>query len=425
MLSNDAVMSAASDLLGNRLGGQPHLSDPEDLGGSGSALVLRARVATNPFLHERTVIIKQLPPESLSGPDPALVREIVAYQFTNSLANESRPGPVMLAYDLDKRLMVTTDAGSVDNLIEVWNTSSDDDKAKLVRRLGTSLGRMHRATAGAEDDFATLLRRMMSRAKAGRELVVARGRVLTDAIDYGLSMVGKLGVSVPAEVSDFAADSSRRLASGQHRAFTPFDLSPDNILCGNHRITYLDFEWAGFRDVTFDVACVIAGFPQYAEGTALNGELSRKFVDAWRHEVSGMWPNVLNDERLRARIVTALVGWSLLSLAILEAGGLTALIDKVRFTTDSGEDNASAGGTVGTKDSEDSDLDRSIDFRGQHILHGRARTRDQLVIRRDIIQTFEALGALAERGQDPRFPAVSAFSREVCTAVRNLERSGS
>ncbi|MDU6479657.1 MAG: hypothetical protein E6534_07480, partial [Corynebacterium kroppenstedtii] len=154
-------------------------------------------------------------------------------------------------------------------------------------------------------------------------------------------------------------------------------------------------------------------------------ELSRKFVDAWRHEVSGMWPNVLNDERLRARIVTALVGWSLLSLAILEAGGLTALIDKVRFTTDSGEDNASAGRAVGTKDSEDSDLDRSIDFRGQHILHGRARTRDQLVIRRDIIQTFEALGALAERGQDPRFPAVAAFSREVCTAVRNLERSGS
>ena len=79
MLSTDAVMSAASDLLGNRLGGQPHLSDPEDLGGAGSALVLRARVATNPFLHERTVIIKQLPPESLSGPDPALVREIVAY----------------------------------------------------------------------------------------------------------------------------------------------------------------------------------------------------------------------------------------------------------------------------------------------------------------------------------------------------------
>ncbi|MEJ4112435.1 phosphotransferase family protein [Corynebacterium kroppenstedtii] len=424
MLSTDAAIRAASDLLGNRLGGQPHLSDPEVLGGSGAALVVRARVATNPFVHERTVIIKQLPPEALNGPDPALIREIVAYQFTNTLANESRPGPVMLAYDIDKRLLVTTDAGSADNLIDVWNTCSDDDKAKLVRSLGTSLGRMHRATAGAEDDFAILLRRMMSRAKIGRELVVARGRVLADAIGYGLTMVRELGVDVSPEVADFATDSARRLASGQHRAFTPFDLSPDNILCGKQRITYLDFEWAGFRDVTFDVACVIAGFPQYAEGSALSGDLSRKFINAWRHEVSEMWPNVLDDERLRARIVTALVGWALLSLAIVEAGGLSALIDNVLVSTrrEAQEHESHARhGETSTSTTSCSPIELAW---GEQIFEGRSRTHDQLVIRRDIIQTFEALAALADRGNDPRFPAVSAFANDVCSAVRNLERSG-
>lgn len=395
MFTPEAALVAAAELLANRFGGQPELSDPEMLAGSGDAFVVRARVAHNPFLQERSIIIKQLPPEATQGPDPALIREIVAYQFTNTLATDARPGPTLLAYDIHERLLVTTDAGSADNLVDTWTAADDQTRTGLARRLGTALGRMHRATAGGEENFETLLHRMMAKSKAGGELFAARDRVLVEAIDQGLDMVADLGVNIPDVVADFAADSARRLASGQHRSFTPFDLSPDNILVSREDVIFLDYEWAGFRDVTFDVACVIAGFPQAPEGQALTPELTDIFVTAWAGQVCDIWPNMTNTERLTARLVTAMIGWSLLSLVILRAGGFNALIDGV--------------------DGEDALPD---------LIARPAQDLAQSAAHRDVIETFGALAALTRRAEDPRFPAVEAFARDVVDKISALDRKG-
>ena len=99
MLSIDSVLERAAHLLGNRFGGTPELTHPEDLGGSSDSVVLRVKVTPNPFLQERTVVIKQLPPvdgsatdadapseESAEAAEAAMIREVVAYQYTNTLA---------------------------------------------------------------------------------------------------------------------------------------------------------------------------------------------------------------------------------------------------------------------------------------------------------------------------------------------------
>lgn len=393
MLTVDAALSAAADLIANRFGGRPEFTEPDVLAGSGAALVVRAKVTHNPFLQERSVIIKQLPEEATAGQDPALIREIVSYQFTNTLAVDDRPGPTLLAYDLEQRLLVTTDAGSADNLADSWDSANAEQQLSLARRLGHALGRMHAATASNEQSFDTLLHRMTSKAKAGGELFAVRDRVLVDAIDGGLESVTQLGVTVPPEVQDFAADSARRLISGQHRSFTPFDLSPDNILCGKDRIIFLDYEWAGFRDVTFDVACVVAGFPQYVEGSALTTDQARAFIHAWQQEVVSTWPNVANDLRLRARVITALVGWGLLSIQLLRAGGFSALI------TD----------------------DDSAPLAFPHLLEGRAEDNHYLAAHKDIVKTFGVLARLAEADGDERFPAVAQFARDVVAAVSRLD----
>ena len=62
-LSVAAVGESAQRVLAARFGGSPELSNPENLGGNGSSLVLRARVGHNDFLQERTVVDKQLPTE--------------------------------------------------------------------------------------------------------------------------------------------------------------------------------------------------------------------------------------------------------------------------------------------------------------------------------------------------------------------------
>ena len=66
----DSVVKDAETLLSARFGGTPVLSDPEVLTGQSNALVVRVRVATNPFMQERTVVVKQIPTMT-EGVDPA------------------------------------------------------------------------------------------------------------------------------------------------------------------------------------------------------------------------------------------------------------------------------------------------------------------------------------------------------------------
>lgn len=95
VLNIDSALGSATHLLANRFGGTPELTHPEDLGGSGDSLVIRVRVTPNPFLQERTVVIKQLPPVAedadSSEATAALIREVVAYQYTNTLAEGTAP----------------------------------------------------------------------------------------------------------------------------------------------------------------------------------------------------------------------------------------------------------------------------------------------------------------------------------------------
>ena len=108
------TVNAAASVLAARFGGTPELSHAEDLGGSGASLVLRCRVSPNPFLQERTVVIKQLPQfvrtnneqSDLHADELALIREIVAYQYTNTLPEQVRPGPLLLAYDVDQLSLI-------------------------------------------------------------------------------------------------------------------------------------------------------------------------------------------------------------------------------------------------------------------------------------------------------------------------------
>ncbi|BEL39533.1 hypothetical protein Isolate57596_28970 [Mycobacteroides abscessus subsp. abscessus] len=55
------VIATAEELLSRRAGATVTLAEPEDLGGSGPAIVIRVRAVQNPFALPKSMVIKQVP----------------------------------------------------------------------------------------------------------------------------------------------------------------------------------------------------------------------------------------------------------------------------------------------------------------------------------------------------------------------------
>ena len=224
------VVHAAEALLTRRTGATVTLTDPVDLGGSGRSVVVRVRVAANPFSLPRTLVLKQVPPSRGTGhvdfrgsetdEQIAFLREAVSYQFTTALAKDHRPGAELLAYDFDARLLVLSDLGDATTLSEVLRNSSEAAGNTLMA-LAQALGRMHAATVGREEDFAALLRRAVEAplrqivANAGGEPSVVVDKVKQGSGNYGFNAASdtygdmiEMGILDPAKVTRSALQAA-------------------------------------------------------------------------------------------------------------------------------------------------------------------------------------------------------------------------
>lgn len=374
MLDNQEIIATAEAVLNNRYGGQQQLTDPEELSGTGATTVLRLRVANNPVFPHRSVVVKYSPESNDEVDDAAFLREVVAYQFTTSLSEDVRPGPVLLGYDIERRTLILSDVGNGETFADLLDQSDDEARVRLLRNLGTSLGKMHAGTAGAETSFNILLARMLRSIDGAREIQIQREAMLENRIEEGVDIIRQMGIDVPADVAAVAQTVQVRMLHGGSRAFTPFDLSPDNIIFAE-RAQFLDYEWAGFRDVVADIAGVIAGFPQYISARPISEHETAVFVEAWVAEVGDVWPSVLNHDTLQARITAALIGWAFFSASLLEY---------VRVVEDAAGDGEA--------------------------LEDEAEAR---VIRRDVAGTFDALARYAATGTEPTYAVTAEFARRV------------
>lgn len=382
------VVGIAQELLSKRFGGAPELSDIEVLSGSGNATVVRARVAPSAFLPYRSVVVKHMPETGNDLDDAAFLREVVAYQFTTSLPEGVRPGPVLLAYDMEGRIVVLTDIGASDTLVHTLGVADDKERVKLLRLLGEQLGQMHAGTASREEDYDVLLRRLLNKHPQFSDKHAARDEALRGSIPLGLDILRTAGLEAPTEFVELAEHATVIQQGGRARAFTPFDLSPDNIVVGD-KIYFLDYEWAGFRNVGFDVASVIAGFPQFLFSKPLTDEEVDVFVGAWTREILSVWPRYAEDWKLHHLLVASLIGWALSSVSALYSGGLEGIL-----SMHSGDVAVHAEGSA-------------------HLLRpGEAGpfTEDELLVRQDLFETFDALARYAARCGEPGCQPVSEFA---------------
>lgn len=443
-----ATVHAAEQLLGARFGGTPTLTQPEDLGGSGASLVLRCRVSPNPFLQDRTVVIKQFPeftadnnsgevastseqvvwdaPDSRRGHSGlsegsasagastppsqdvlALIREIVAYQYTNTLSESVRPGPLLLAYSVERRMLILSDAGDGANFTEVLQWPNAEERHTAVRQLGRALGRMHAATFGGSDNYDTLLRRQSQKHRLDASMVVDSDIDIANLIHEGVRLVDRYGITLVPAVKDLAQEAAERQGRYQIRAFTPFDLTPDNIML-NKQVVFLDYEWASFRDIAFDVACVVVGFPQDHTTPALTDDECTEFLSAWAAEVSSVWPNARDINLVIERLLAPLIGWALMSLVMLVRGQQLSMKATRR---------QQQGAVNGPRESTDEDAQTQRDSAHSADTHPVSNEKqparfDRLLPEQasDLATTIEAIGRFARRQDNERFVAVAEFA---------------
>ncbi|MGL6235639.1 MAG: phosphotransferase family protein [Segniliparus sp.] len=306
-----AVIAAAVRLLTKRTGAEVTLVEVEDLGGTGQTVVVRARVGENPFSLPRTIVVKQSPAhDSLEK----FAREVVSYQFTTSLATGDRPGPELLAWDLDERVLIISDLGEAALMSQVLASSSGGTENALMA-WAQRLGRMHAATAGREIDFAALLRR----AKVPPSRDVIGQQVQGAVLALPKQLREHLSVDVPDEVRSAATKARELFDKGTMRAFSPADPGPDNILLtADQGVRFLDYEWGGFRDAALDIAYALVtyrGSMRKEQSKEYWSQLDQRIVQAWRAEAVTAWPFLADEATLLRRVLAAELVWVWLTTA--------------------------------------------------------------------------------------------------------------
>lgn len=303
------TVTVAEQLLSRWCGATVRLSDPEDLGGSDHSVVLRVRVAENPFSLPRTLVLKRnLSAFVPDAPDP-FAHEAASCQLLTAVQPAEPVGPELITHDPQARLLVMEDLGRAATLAE--KLLGNDPRAAEGGLLAwaRSLGRLHAVTAGREADFGALMRRLGLRTWHDPIAPDTRQALA----ELPALLLAELGVDTPAVTATRARSTVRLLGSRGFRAFSPSDLCPDNNLVTNHGVRFLDFEWGCIRDVTLDVAYLRVPFPSCWCVFRLPPGMADAMLAAWRAEIVDVWPALGDDEVLLPRLLDAQLLWTWLS----------------------------------------------------------------------------------------------------------------
>jgi hypothetical protein len=292
----EAAVAAGESVLASRFGSAITLVEPEDLAGSGPATVVRARVASSPFSLPRTLVIKHYPEPAPPGEIDSFAQEAVSYQLFTALAPEDRMCPELLAHDGRRRVLVIDDLGRAPTLQDKLRSPNARAAETSLLSWARSLGRLHASTASREADFNALLRRLGGSAKGDDTTPVVACAQLPALLE------GKLNVTTPDSVRRRAEGSAELARSAAFRAFSPFDLSPENNLVTSAGVRFLDFERGRVRNALVDAAYLRLPFASFPDALALPAGMSEAMVAAWRAEVANVWPALADDVALAGHL---------------------------------------------------------------------------------------------------------------------------
>lgn len=304
-----AAIEAAESVLTRRFGATVRLAQPENLGGSRRSVVLRLRVVETPFSIPSILVVKRYgPPPEPSQPDP-FSREAVSYQLFNALPASERLSAELIAFDAAERVLVLEDLGRSPTLAD--KLLGDDARSAETALLGwaRAMGRLHASTAGHEEDFDALLRRLGADDNVDQFTAdLAAALAETPAL-----LVDALGVATPAAVQDEAGRAAAASETSRFRAYSLADACPDNSILASRGLRFTDFEDGCVRDVVLDAAVMRVPFPSCWCALGLPTGMAEAMLAAWRAEIDTSWPELDSDAVLLPRVVRAQLLWVWLS----------------------------------------------------------------------------------------------------------------
>lgn len=302
-----ATVRAAEQLLSARLGAPVELGDAEDLGGSGRSVVLRVRVARNPFSLPRTLVVKRAATADPGDAADSFAREAASCQLFTALPVDDRPGPALIASDSAQRLLVLEDLGRSGTVASVLLSGGAAHAERALLDWARALGKLHAATAGREPDFAALLRRQGQRDDG--DSLQYHVRAALEGLPAVLA--AELGVGTGAQVRAAAQRAGELLDGTRYRAFSPADLGPDNAVVVGRTVRFIDFEGAGFRSALLDVAQLRAPLSSSCAAYALPRRIAGSMLSAWQAGATVRGPE--RGDRLAGLLLDGQLLWTWLS----------------------------------------------------------------------------------------------------------------
>jgi hypothetical protein len=309
------LLAATERVLTDAFGGPVRLEVRDTLRERYRNRVLRLAVTDGPAGTPATVIVKTAEGEGDDAYDPAkdalggtswrLYNEWAGNSFLGSLGAEPPLSARLIGGDRETGVIVLEDLGAPLSLAD--RLTGDDPAAAEAALLAyaRSMGRLHAATAGREEEFMSL-RRTLGATETAREREGVRW--LRENVAPFQELLGALGIA-PAPGFEADVEEVRRAMDepGPWLAFAPGDTCPDNhkLTDDGAAVRFFDFEFAGFRHALLDAAYFHLPFPTCWCVNRLPDGRPARLEAAYRAEAARGIPAVADDaafdrERLRA-----------------------------------------------------------------------------------------------------------------------------
>ncbi|WP_076260587.1 phosphotransferase [Intrasporangium flavum] len=265
--------------------------------GSRRTLVVRARDASG-----GSVIVKRYLTDEVEAP---WAREAAALAALSTVPGA--PAPRLLAESTDPRVVVLSDLGDAPHLASHLLGPDPDAAAGSLADWAEGLALLHVAGRGLEAAFVDGVR-----ARAGADLVVDYLPAHLDAAAGDWARLSRaLGVDVPDAAWDVlrtVPDRFRVDASSLSAA----DMCPDNNLLTDAGVRLLDFEFALWRPVAWDVAYLRVPWPTCWCAWSLEASAAQVALERWRAVAAQAWPGVAT-EAFDADLALASEAWAWLA----------------------------------------------------------------------------------------------------------------
>lgn len=317
-------IKAAEVIVATRYGGSVRLSREDVLRQKYRNHVLRCTVEDAPDGSPQSVILKNVEGEGDAAYDPTndthggtawrFYNEWAGNRFLDALGLETPLSAGLIGGDRQAGLIVLQDLGKEGkSLADCMQGASQEELETALISYAASLGRLHAATTGKEEEFMSMRRECggTEKGRAGegkrwRTETVATFRTLCTTVEVTLPE----GFESEADLVEKTIDNP-----GAFWAFSPGDACPDNHrLTESRYVRFFDFEFAGFTHAFLAAAYFYLPFPTCWCVNRLPGEMVLKMERAYREELATGCPEALDDAIFYPALLSACAFWTITTL---------------------------------------------------------------------------------------------------------------